>query len=581
MATKKFINSVNNVVDETLSGLCSTYPQLNYYPPKKVILSSEWNNHNGKIAIISGGGSGHEPFAGGFVGRGMLTASIAGSVFAAPPANHILYALNCVCNHEGALVIVPNYTGDCLNFGLAIEKARQKGLKIVEIVIDDDCSIPLEKQGRAGKRGLVGILFVIKIVGALAEQGKSLEEIYNHAEIIAKNIATYGVALRPCSLPEHGPMFKMPEDEVEIGLGVHGEAGYDRIKMKSATEIVEIILENISKSLELMDYDSVIVLINNFGGVSQLEQGIVVHEVTTQLTKKNIKAMRVYSGVLMTSLDSAGVHVSILKLPKQYKDLYINCLDQKTDAPCWPGCSYSIPNVESKPDLLMKEECETIVSIGRKLNEHESALLKRCLENACNAIIEHRDKLNDLDRGCGDGDCGSTHSLLANGILSSLESLQVSYPATLLAELSKIAEECMGGTSGAVYSLLFTTGASALAEANDKDDWRKSWSRAWRCAIDSVMKYSKARPGDRTMLDALNPAWEIFNKCANNELTYEEAINLVAKSARNGCDATKKMNPNAGRASYVKQMEFLQDVDAGAFGVVIWIDAITKTLLNM
>lgn len=139
---------------------------------------------------------------------------------------------------------------------------------------------------------------------------------------------------------------------------------------------------------------------------------------------KNIKALRIYSGVLMTSLDSAGVHVSILKLPKQYQDLYINCLDQKTDAPCWPGCSYSIPNVESKPNSLMKEECQTIVPIGRKLNEHECALLKRCLANACNAIIKHEDKLNDLDRGCGDGDCGSTHSLLANGRRLKKEKLQ-------------------------------------------------------------------------------------------------------------------------------------------------------------
>ncbi|XP_008553178.1 triokinase/FMN cyclase isoform X1 [Microplitis demolitor] len=584
MSSKQLINSVDTTVGETLSGLCCAYPKLEHHQTKNVVLIANYNNRKNKVSIISGGGSGHEPFAAGFVGTGMLTASVAGSVFAAPPPNHILHALNSVYNDAGTLAVIPNYTGDCLNFGIAIEKARQKHPKISEIIIGDDCSIPKSDQGRAGKRGLVGILFVIKITGAMAERGNGIDEILYHAKILADCIATYGVGLRSCSLPGQNMLVDMPADEIEIGLGVHGEAGYRRIKIKKASEVVGILLETISQTLSLLSNDSVAVLVNNFGGTSQLEQGIVINEIVTQLRSKNIKVCRIYSGVLMTSLDAAGIHISILKLLEEYKKLYIDCLDDTTEAPCWPGCAYSLPAlncIDKKFSSAQVPDTKDFKKnfVGPKLNERESRIIKECLINACKAIINNEETLNTLDRGCGDGDCGSTHKKLADNILKSMDTLSTSYPVSLLTELSEIAEECMGGTSGAVYSLMFTTAASALADSEAEAGWPQLWAQAWRSAINGVIKYSKAEPGDRTMLDALNPACAAFT----DQLTHAE-FNVVIKktvdAAKLGCNLTKQMIPKAGRAAYVKQSKFLNDVDAGAFGAVIWINAIAEILIR-
>ncbi|XP_044590099.1 triokinase/FMN cyclase-like [Cotesia glomerata] len=583
MASKQLINSVDTTVEETLAGLCCAYPQLEYHPSKRVVLAANYKNRKNKVSIICGGGSGHEPFAAGFVGAGMLTASIAGSVFAAPPPNNILHALNCVSNDAGTLVVIPNYTGDCLNFGITIEKARQKNLKIAEIIVGDDCSIPASDQGRAGKRGLVGLLFVIKITGAMAERGNSIDEILYHAKVVADCIATYGVGLRSCSLPGQGLMMEMPADEIEIGLGIHGEAGYHRIKIKSASEVITILLETISETLSLNTGDSVAVLVNNFGGTSQLEQGIVINEIVTQLRNKNINVCRVYSGVLMTSLDSAGVHVSVLKLPEEFKKIYLDCLDDKTDAPCWPGCAYTLPTLDCNNKFVDNKvpgvERTTSLPknlIGPKISDRNANILKECLLNACKAIINNEETLNTLDRGCGDGDCGSTHKKLADSIVKSLDTLSTTHPVSLLTELSEIAEDCMGGTSGAVYSLIFTTAASALPNTEIK---AVDWGRAWKSAINGVTKYSKAQPGDRTMLDALDPACMAFNEQLNHA-EFNFVIKKTVDAAKLGCNLTKQMIPKAGRAAYVKQSKFLNDVDAGAFGVVIWISAIAEILMK-
>ncbi|XP_043280408.1 triokinase/FMN cyclase-like isoform X2 [Venturia canescens] len=581
MATKKFMNDVNDAVSESLSGLCCAYPHLDYHASKRVVLKSDWHNGSDKVAIICGGGSGHEPFASGFVGAGMLTAAVAGSVFAAPPPNNILHALRCAShnNNAGVLVIIPNYTGDCLNFGIAIEEARQDGLTIADIIVGDDCSIPIEEQGRAGKRGLVGLLFVIKIAGSLAFRGKSLEDITRTAETVSQNIATYGVGLCPCSMPGQGPMFEMPRNQIEIGLGVHGEAGYKRIEWREASKIVEILLDRIIEELKLIKGTAVAVIINNFGGSSQLEQGIVVHEVVKQLKNLGISPLRVYSGSLMTSLDSAGMHISVLHLMDEKSSLFLDCLDDQTEAPCWPGRTYSLPLTE-RPQIQIDEKSgkRSAPKVGRKFDDDRLAnLMRDCLKNACDAIIANEEKINDLDRGCGDGDCGSTHKNLAEGILSALDGLQFRYPASLLLELSWIAEDRMGGTSGAIYSLMFKAAVSEFVDCtNDEKCWNRTWLRVWKRALAGITKYSKATPGDRTMLDTLTPACEALEKNLSNPLN--EIVNQIAKSAWSGCEATKSMTPMTGRASYVKQAEFLNNVDAGSFAVAICINAITETI---
>ncbi|XP_012275857.1 triokinase/FMN cyclase isoform X2 [Orussus abietinus] len=567
-AGKKLINSVETVVEEYLSGLCLAYPHLEFHAKKKVILAPDWKDRDGKVSVMCGGGAGHEPFAAGFVGSGMLTAAIAGSVFAAPPSSNILYALQCVST---------NNKGDCLNFGIAIEKARQAGLTVADLTVGEDCSIPTSEQGRAGRRGLVGIMFVQKVAGSLAERGRSLAEVARYTEIVANNIATYAVGLSVCSLPGQGPMFDLPQDEIEVGLGVHGEAGYKRLKLQNAAQVVSLMLNQIIQTLSIVSGDFVAVIVNNFGGSSQLEQGIVTNEVIKQLEEKGVEPVRVYFGVLMTSLDSAGIHISMLRLPEHSKAILIECLDDKTEAPCWPGRYYS--KKPSKPkEPLIEEKRKRSPKIGRALTEQQDNLLKMCLKKACDAIMEKEDLINELDRGCGDGDCGTTHKELAKGILAALDSLPTSHPSSLLTELSMIAEERMGGTSGAVYSLLFTTAGTELSLAKSGEDWLETWAHAWRGGIDGIIRYSKARIGDRTMLDVLDPACKIFEE--NLSGFYEETVTMVIEGVWRACNETKNMEPRAGRASYVKQAIHLKDSDAGAYAVATWINAIGQVILS-
>ncbi|XP_012268299.2 triokinase/FMN cyclase-like [Athalia rosae] len=589
-SSKKLINVPDDAVNESLSGLHLLYPQLVHHPSKRVVLAPDWKVRNGKVAVVSGGGSGHEPWASGFVGSGLLTAAIAGSVFASPPSNHILHALRCVStnNKAGILVIVPNYTGDCLNFGTAIERARQAGISVTELTVGEDSSIPISELGRAGRRGLVGMLFVAKVAGALAERELPLNMVAQCAEIVTNNIATYSVGLTPCSLPGQGVMFHLPDDEMEIGLGIHGEAGYKRIKLTTASEIVSLMLGEILKALSLIARQSVAVIVNNYGATSQLEQGIIVHEVVTQLEKKGLRPLRVYAGALMTSLNSSGVQISLLRLADHYESSLLSCLDEQTDAPSWPGRAYTMPpspsyiadpfELESMGAAL--DDKKRIPKVGPTLDEQGENLLRECLTIACAAITELEEEINELDSGCGDGDCGSTLRRLSEGISSSLGDLPLSHPSSLLTALSAIAEEKMGGTSGAVYSLMFTTAAAELEVSVDSKVSPLSWAHAWRGGIDGIMRYSKARLGDRTMLDALEPACSEFESHDLSPGSWETALAKAAIAAEMGSDATKSMEAKAGRASYVKQDLYLQKRDAGAFAVATWIKVIVQTILK-
>ncbi|XP_046832755.1 triokinase/FMN cyclase-like isoform X1 [Vespa crabro] len=576
---KHLVNKIDDTVAESLSGLCYTYPQLELILAHKVVLSPDIRDQKNKVAIICGGGSGHEPFVAGFVGTGMLTAAIAGSIFASPPSKHITHAINCVAqdNTAGILVIVPNYTGDRLNFGIALEKAKQAGINIAEIIVGEDCSIPEKERSSIGKRGLTGMLLVIKIAGALAEKGKALSEVLKYAEYTVENMATYAVGLSACSIPGQGYMFELAPDEIEAGMGIHGEAGYERMKIKNASEIVSLMLQRICEELKLISGDNVAVVVNNFGALSQLEQGIVTHEIIKQLNNKSIQPLRVYSGILVTSLNSVGIHITLLKIPKCHKNVFLSCLDDATNAPGWPGCFYSIPLTITQTPFNEVEK-KKLDKIGIQVDNQYGHLIKLCLQNACKSIIEKEIYLNELDSCCGDGDCGTTLKRFTMSIQKHLNKLSFTYPSLLLAQIADIAEESMGGSSGALYCLFFTTGAKELLSLKENEDITSAWSRTFCSALDSIIKYGKAKPGDRTMLDALDPACRTFKQLVTASLT--DIIQNITIATWQGCEATKGIKARAGRASYVKQEHYMQQIDAGAYAAATWITAVAETIKN-
>lgn len=576
--SKKLINSPEHCVDEMLDGLVRAHPGLCLHPANRVILRKEWAQNKDKVALIIGGGSGHEPFAAGYVGKGMMSAAVAGSVFASPPTKNVLHAIRCVTqgNKAGTVVFIANYTGDCLNFGLAVEWAKSEGLKVESVVLGEDCAL-LGTDGTVGRRGMAGMMLILKITGAMAEEGKSLSEIITASQKLLSCLATYGVGLSACSVPGSGPLFKIGDDEMELGLGVHGEAGIKRVKVLKATETVQWMLESIIKTLKLESGDDVVVFINNLGGTSQLEQWLVAGEVHKQLSALAIIIHRLYAGCIMTSLEMAGVQVSVLKISDSHNE-WLHYLDAKTDACGWPGSPLSVPIQtclkEAPPPVEPEEEYK---DVGPSLSPKDSKKLKKCIEAIANSLILNTHKLNELDSTCGDGDTGSTLQRLAEDILQNLEDLPLSSPYNLFKKLSSLAEESMGGTSGALYSLMLAK-AGMTFETENKVINANIWVQALRDGINGTLHYSNAKTGDRTMFDALIPACEVFQ--SSNISTLKDALpalKAAVKAAKEGCEETRNMKARLGRASYVDP-HLVKDVDAGAYGVTVWLETLYNEL---
>ena len=321
---KKIINNPTDVVSEALMGMQAAYPDKLVYTPKMEVISRNAKKTD-KVAVISGGGAGHEPLHAGFVGKGMLDAAISGNVFSSPSPDRIGSAIEQVSCGKGVLMVIKNYSGDIMNFGLSADLAEMDDIEVAQVIVKDDVAVPDREEG-TGRRGIAGTVFVHKIAGAKAEQGASLAEVKAAAEKAVRNIRTMGVAMTPCILPAVGkPGFQIADDEIEIGMGIHGEQGVETTKIKSAKEIAEILVGRI-----LDDYDysgsEAAVLVNGLGGTPLMELYILNLEVQKILEEKGIKAYRTFVGNYCTPIDMTGASVTLMKLDDELKELL--------DAPC-------------------------------------------------------------------------------------------------------------------------------------------------------------------------------------------------------------------------------------------------------
>ena len=325
---KKIINDPEKVVSEMLTGMEIAEPSLKYLRGSEVIARRTANKN--KVALISGGGSGHEPAQAGYVGVGMLDAAVSGNVFASPSPDRIIEAIREVGGEKGILMIIMNYSGDIMNFGMAAELAEMEGYKVLSVVTKDDVAVP-DSTYSTGRRGIAGTVFVHKIAGAAAESGKSLEEVRDIAQKVIDNTRSMGMAMTPCVLPGVGKAgFVLNDDEIEIGMGIHGEPGVERTNVKSAKELAEILCKRI---LDDMDYSEseVAVIINGLGGTPLMELYILTAEVDAYLKANGVKPYKYNVGNIMTSLEMAGCSVSLLKLDEELKKY----LDASADAPAW------------------------------------------------------------------------------------------------------------------------------------------------------------------------------------------------------------------------------------------------------
>lgn len=324
---KKLINSVETVEDEMIQGLVKAYPQyLKKIDGHNVVVRAK--KKEGKVALISGGGSGHEPAHAGYVGEGMLDAAVAGAVYTSPASDAILEGIKAIATDAGVLMVIKNYTGDVMNFEMAAEMAEMEGINVKQVVVNDDVAVK-DSLYTVGRRGVAGTVFVHKIAGALAETGASLDEVQAVAQKVIDNVRTMGAATLPSTIPASGkPGFELAEDEMEVGIGIHGEPGTHREKMMTANDITDHLLEKILADIDYSGSE-VAVMINGSGSTPLMELYIINNRVADVLAEKGIKVVQTFVGEYMTSIDMAGFSISVLKLDDQLKGL----LAAKADTP--------------------------------------------------------------------------------------------------------------------------------------------------------------------------------------------------------------------------------------------------------
>lgn len=538
---KQFINTKETLVTEAIDGLLRTaggkLARLDGYPHIKVVVRTDWDKS--KVALVSGGGSGHEPSHAGFVGQGMLTAAVCGDVFASPSVDAVLAGILAVTGKAGCLLIVKNYTGDRLNFGLAAERARALGLQVDMVVVDDDVALPDLPQAR----GVAGTLFVHKIAGALADQGANLATVTNAAKGVISQVASIGMSLDTCTVPGSPKEDRIEVGKAELGLGIHGEAGIEQVDYSGARDAMAMVVDRLAPSLGSGPH---VALLNNLGGATPLEMSVLAEELARSSIGDTITWM-IGPAPLMTSLDMQGFSVSLLP---------INSDDQASllapVAPrAWPGClPVSVEPVLPLPDGLAP------IQPTPTHNAQTAAFLERC----CAILMDAEDELNALDAKSGDGDTGSTLASASRALSGSLDRLPLADPTQLYRAIGQELSQTMGGSSGVLLAIFFAAAGDASANGANTVG-------ALSAGLDRIRQVGGAGPGDRTMIDALHPALEAL----------PDGLAAAAAAARKGADATASMTKaKAGRATYISEDKLAGHNDPGAEAVAKLLEQIAS-----
>ncbi|EHS52657.1 Dak kinase [Rhizobium sp. PDO1-076] len=528
----QFINRREDVVTEAIDGLLATsrgmLARLDGYPHIRVVIRSDWDKS--RVALVSGGGSGHEPAHAGFVGAGMLTAAVCGDVFASPSVDGVLAGILAVTGPAGCLLIVKNYTGDRLNFGLAAERARAFGLNVSMVIVDDDIALPDLPQAR----GLAGTLFVHKIAGALAEAGADLDTVTAAARRVVASTMSIGMSLDTCTVPGSPKEDRIPPGMVELGLGIHGEAGVEQIDFSDARTAMAAVAAKLAPHLSDRPH---VALINNLGGTSVLEMSVLTHELLHSVLGRQISHV-VGPAPMMTSLDMRGFSISLLPVEAQELD----ALARPVMLSAWPGLAAITPiNVAALPDGL--------TPITPLASDH--AETRQFIIGCCDVMIAAEQDLNMLDAKSGDGDTGSTLAGAARALIRAMDRLPLSDHTQLYRAIGQELSQTMGGSSGVLLAIFFTAAGDGAASGLSMRD-------ALKAGLLRMQEIGGAQVGDRTMIDALAPALDAL----------ADGIRAAAKAAREGANMTATLErAKAGRAAYINSKQLHGHVDPGAEAV--------------
>ncbi|MGA8597129.1 MAG: dihydroxyacetone kinase subunit DhaL [Bryobacteraceae bacterium] len=570
---KKLINRPDRVVEEMIEGLLALYPEQSRIEGLNVLLRSDAaEERDRKVALISGGGSGHEPAHAGYIGRGMLTAAVAGEVFTSPSAKSVYAAIKAVGGSAGVALIVKNYTGDRLNFGFAAEMARADGLCVEIVTVAEDVAL-LDSHDRSDARGIAGTVLVHKIAGAAAEEGRSLKEVVSVAQAAADDIGTMGISLAAGTSPVTARQsFLLGEREVELGLGIHGEPGIRRMPLQTAAEMVDLLIDPIVRARNLLTGDRIAVLVNNLGSTTPMELAIVGRSAYERLESQGLIVERMYAGTFLSSLDMAGVSISIMRVD----DERLRWLDAPVSAPAWPNLSVRAASPWQARTITAESAVGRMSSSAGDLPVAPRDI-SRAIEAACKALIDAEDLLTEMDREVGDGDLGNNLARAARAVQSAAAQLPLDHVKEALREIGVILQDVMGGSSGPLYGVLFLKAAAALDTRGMND--LTNWAAAVEAGCVAISEIGGARPGDRTMLDALVPFVDTLAIEAAAKTPIARALTAASIAAEEGARKTANMLPRRGRSSYLAERA-LGHPDPGAIAASIWLRAVSSSLIG-
>jgi len=587
ISSKYFTNSKDNIIKDSLTGELLTNPNIIYYPQYNFIYDkTQLTSSN--VRIVCGGGSGHEPSHSGYITKGMLTCAVCGDIFSSPSCKNIINAIEKIYSDSGVILIVKNYSGDVINFSLACELYKNLGKKVDMIIVDDDISLvnlneKINEDSFNRRRGLCGTVLLYKILGDLANKGFLFEEILTYGKNIVKSLYTVGVSLTTCIPPfSHVNSNELMNfDEFELGLGIHGEKGKERLKYNSVNDVIKIIFEkcfNIHIKKENFDkMKDVVLVVNNLGSLTQIEMNIIIkslYDYIYNLQDKKYNVHRIIFGNIMTSLDMRGFSITIMNLNEndfieKNQNKIIYSIDSKIERHC-------IWNIIKNPN----EQYNTILK-NQILYDKKEELKEQNPNNKTYLLIKNlftylqskQEDLNTLDKKVGDGDIGTG---MYNAIGKSLENLKYyDFENNFKNSIMKIGEDIgagFGGTSGPLY-MSFLIRASDFLENKFENNKIENYLNGLFNGSDMISRVGKAKVGDRTMLDYLIPMSKLLLNCKN----FDDVKKVFNENRNKLLDDVKKLQSKRGRSSYLDGQEVGFD-EPGCVLCDLWMNFIIEEL---
>lgn len=576
--TKKLINAPENIISEMIEGMVGAHPDMLRVEGEtgRAVVAVD-GPRDGKVGIVVGGGSGHEPAFAGYVGRGLADAAAVGNVFASPSPAHIAEAARAADGGVGVLMLYGNYTGDVLNFTMAAEELEQAGIAVRHVAVADDvASAPVERKSE--RRGIAGDFFVFKVAGAAADLGEPLARV--EALALAANEATrsIGVALSPCSLPQTGkPNFTIGDEDMEIGMGLHGEPGIRRQKLAPADAVTDELMDAILAELDLTAGSRVAVLVNGLGATSQIELYVIFRRVRQRLDALGIDIHASWVGEYATSLEMAGASVTLMKLDDTLQAL----LDHPCRTPALVVGAFEKTDVSARSRKAVKAAESTAAAPEKPrelLTEGDvtPAIFRTMMHAVGEEIIAEKNWLSELDGVIGDGDHGVTMEIGWKAVQNALEDTQEDETIEgICKRMAKAFLDAVGASSGPLYATAFLRAGTAVSHRLNLDGaGMAEWLGA---ACQGIRDRGRAEPGDKTMIDAWVPAVEAAQESAKSGGSAIDVLLAARDGGEAGMKATAALESRRGRSAKLGARS-VGHIDPGAASTYVTLRAMAAAL---